>query len=437
MSAVGRRGKPIEALALWRGGALSDFAYEPFAQSAIAQLEELRLACLETRFDLDLDAGRHGAVVGELEALTRDHPLRERFRVQLMLALYRSERQAEALAVYQAGRRLLAEELGLEPSEALKSLQMAILAHDHGLALPDRPVSEPPEEAQPSPQASDGDRRTTRKTVTILFAATEAADGDEFDPEVYRRLAGRAFSEISAAVEHYGGTVETRADGALTAIFGVPTVHEDDALRALRAAADAREQLRLGEDTEGTSAGRLDLRLALSTGEIVTGGGAAGPRSSGRPITVAVRLGQKAGAGDLLLDESTYRLVKEAVDVDACADGLRVVSLHAEIGRSVAASTCRWSVADVSAGGCAMRSNRLSEIDPASCLRSWEPQGRKVPPRSGVPGRMRRRDRCPRPVPSLRRRHHLLPTDGGRARRGRPRGHGLTCGGFGEDCCAS
>ena len=86
-----------EALALWRGPALADFAYESFAQAAIARLEELRLLALERRIDADLALGRHAALVAELEALVAEHPLRERLRGQLMLALYRSGRQAEAL----------------------------------------------------------------------------------------------------------------------------------------------------------------------------------------------------------------------------------------------------------------------------------------------------------------------------------------------------
>ena len=119
-------GKPGEALSLWRGSSLTDFAYEPFAQVEIGRLEALRLACLEDRLDLDLVAGSHASVVGELESLVAQHPLRERFRAQLMLALYRSGRQAEALDVYQAGHRLLADELGLEPGDALRSMQKAI-----------------------------------------------------------------------------------------------------------------------------------------------------------------------------------------------------------------------------------------------------------------------------------------------------------------------
>ncbi|MBD0348429.1 MAG: AAA family ATPase [Thermoleophilia bacterium] len=123
-------GKLVEALALWRGAPLADFVYEPFAQTEIARLEERRLACLAQRVDVDLEAGRHASLVGELEGLVRQHPLHERLRAQLMLALYRSGRQAESLDAYQEGRTILSEELGLEPSAELKELQRAILAHD-------------------------------------------------------------------------------------------------------------------------------------------------------------------------------------------------------------------------------------------------------------------------------------------------------------------
>ena len=113
------------ALALWRGPALGDLAYEPFVQTEIARLEELRWAALEQRIDADLATGRHAELVGELKALIAEHPLRERLRSQLMLALYRSARQAEALEAYRAARHELSEELGLEPSEELKRLQQA------------------------------------------------------------------------------------------------------------------------------------------------------------------------------------------------------------------------------------------------------------------------------------------------------------------------
>jgi DNA-binding SARP family transcriptional activator len=128
-----------QALALWRGPALADLAYEQFVQSEISRLEELRWAALEQRIDADLASARHAELVGELEALVAEHPLRERLRCQLMLALYRSARQAEALDAYRAARRELSEELGLEPSEELKRLERAILRQDPVLDLPEDP----------------------------------------------------------------------------------------------------------------------------------------------------------------------------------------------------------------------------------------------------------------------------------------------------------
>ena len=131
-----RSEKLREALALWRGPALADLTYERFAGPEIARLEELRLAALGERIDADLASGHHTRVVAELESLTQQHPLRERLRGQLMLALYRSARQAEALEAYRAAREELSDQLGLEPSEELRRLERAILRHDPALAPP-------------------------------------------------------------------------------------------------------------------------------------------------------------------------------------------------------------------------------------------------------------------------------------------------------------
>ena len=124
-----------EALSLWRGAPLADLAYESFAQVETARLEELRLAALEDRIDADLGLGRHAELIGELEALVSAHALRERLRGQLILALYRCRRQAEALEAYRAARRVLVEELGIEPSRELRELEQAILQHDPSLDL--------------------------------------------------------------------------------------------------------------------------------------------------------------------------------------------------------------------------------------------------------------------------------------------------------------
>jgi peptide/nickel transport system substrate-binding protein len=122
-----------EALGLWRGPALEDFAYDTFAQDAIAQLEEFHFATVEDRIDADLAIGRARQLVGELRELVSRHPLRERLRRQLMLALYRSARQAEALEVFQEFRRALSEELGLEPGPAIQQLELSILRRDAAL----------------------------------------------------------------------------------------------------------------------------------------------------------------------------------------------------------------------------------------------------------------------------------------------------------------
>jgi DNA-binding SARP family transcriptional activator len=137
-----------EALSLWRGPPLADFAFEPFAQGEIARLDELHLAAHEEWIDALLALGRHAEVVGELEALVAKHPLRERLRAQLMLALYRSRRQAEALDAYQSARHALVDELGIEPSPELQELEGRILRQDPSLEV--AAPAPPTEEEQPA-----------------------------------------------------------------------------------------------------------------------------------------------------------------------------------------------------------------------------------------------------------------------------------------------
>jgi DNA-binding SARP family transcriptional activator/DNA-binding CsgD family transcriptional regulator len=128
-----------EALSLWRGRPLADLAYEPFAQREIARLEELRIDARELLIEAKLALGRDAELVGQLETLIGEHPYRERLRGQLMLALYRCDRQAEALQAYQDARTTLVEELGIEPGGRLRELERAILAQDPALATPAPP----------------------------------------------------------------------------------------------------------------------------------------------------------------------------------------------------------------------------------------------------------------------------------------------------------
>jgi DNA-binding SARP family transcriptional activator/sugar lactone lactonase YvrE len=154
-----------EALALWRGAPLADFTYEEFAQAEIARLEELRLKAVEERIDADLVFCRHASLIPELEALVAEHPLRERFRTQLMLALYRSGRQGEALGVYREARRVMQEELGIEPTRALSELQRSILQQDPALDLRELP---------PVPHRGRGARRWLAAAAAGVIAVAAA-----------------------------------------------------------------------------------------------------------------------------------------------------------------------------------------------------------------------------------------------------------------------
>ena len=138
-----------EALELWRGAPLANVAEEPFAAAEIRRLEELRLRAAELAVDGDLAAGRDQKALAELERLVEEHPLRERFHAQRMLALYRCGRQAEALEAYATARRQLVEEVGVEPSAELRELQARILRQDPSLERPAAPPSLPAERRAP------------------------------------------------------------------------------------------------------------------------------------------------------------------------------------------------------------------------------------------------------------------------------------------------
>ena len=155
-----------EALGLWRGPPLAELASEPFAPGVIARLEEQRLAALEVRIDADLAVGRHAELVAELQQLIAEQPWRERLHAQLVLALYRTGRQADALEAYRCAREALVEQLGIEPGAELRSLQRAILAHDPGL--------DPPHNTVPSAVGEPG---MPPAAPTTLFGREADLDG--------------------------------------------------------------------------------------------------------------------------------------------------------------------------------------------------------------------------------------------------------------------
>jgi DNA-binding SARP family transcriptional activator len=306
-----------EALMLWRGAPFADFAFEPFAQTEIVRLEELWLVALEGRIEADLASGRHAELVGELEALVRGHPLRERLRAQLMVALYRSGRQAEALEAYQNARDTLVDELGIEPREELRRLQRAILDQDPSLelaSLPPRPTPAP-EAALPAAREPMGEQR---KTVTVLSCGLVDPSAFEglLDPEARRVFVDRYCDTVCGVLERHGATVERLVDDAVLAVFGVPLLHEDDALRALRAAVELDDALApLAAQLERERGVRLELGVGVSTGEVLVGHGAAAVR--GDVVTTAVALQRAAPPGAVVFGETTRRLVRDAVRADA------------------------------------------------------------------------------------------------------------------------
>ena len=184
-----------EALALWRGAPLADFRNEAFAQAEIARLEQRRTEVVEDRIDADLALGHHCALIGELEALVAAQPLRERPYQQLMIALYRSGRQADALAVYRKARRALVDELGIEPGQPLRRLERAILRQDPSLEPPSREVA-----------------------ATALASAAEAAPSSPAGPIRRRRLLAVAaalavtLALLVVATTHGSARLDARPD---------------------------------------------------------------------------------------------------------------------------------------------------------------------------------------------------------------------------------
>jgi YVTN family beta-propeller protein len=166
-----------EALALWRGPPLAEFAYDSFAQIEIARLEELRLSGVEERIEAELALGLHRELIPELEALLTKNPLRERLRGQLMLALYRSGRQAQALDAYRRARRTLVDELGIEPTPALQRLEQAILQQDESLELRRElpPVAAPAGKLAAVVETHAKRRRLRWRGVAVVAAAAAAA----------------------------------------------------------------------------------------------------------------------------------------------------------------------------------------------------------------------------------------------------------------------
>jgi DNA-binding SARP family transcriptional activator/tetratricopeptide (TPR) repeat protein len=308
-----------EALGLWRGPALADLAFEEFARAESARLDDLRTLAIEEGIEAALALGRHASLVGELEALVVEHPLRERLAGQLMVALYRSKRQAEALDVYSATRKRLVDGLGIEPSPTLKQLERAILDQDPSLDLPAVPGPAPERAAaerddEPENAAGSGARRI----VTVLFAdyVLTPTRSETIDPETLEPVFSRLGEGLSSAIERHGGSIHWSSEIEFIAVFGIPHVHEDDALRAVRAAIDLRDavaSLTLGLERDfGVG---IDVRIGVNTGDVVAGVAFASTAMGGAS-SIAARLARAASPGEIYVADPTRDLTRDAITVE-------------------------------------------------------------------------------------------------------------------------
>ena len=234
------------ALAEWRGRPLLDVAYAPFAQAAIVRLEELRAAALEFRIEAELRLGHHARLIGELQTLTSEHPLRERLWAQLMTALYRDGRQADALAAYRGARARLIEEIGIEPGSEMKSLEARILAQDPALAQQREGTARPARAVlavcmRGGAPAAMAERLSAGSAVDVVAVSLVRGAGDlERATAELRAAAPSARVAAFTSDDFARDTVRLAAEqDAAALLLSLPDVAEIDAATAavLRAAA--------------------------------------------------------------------------------------------------------------------------------------------------------------------------------------------------------
>jgi YVTN family beta-propeller protein len=359
-----------EALALWRGPALGDLAYEPFAGPEIERLEEQRLAALEERIEAEFALGGHTAMVGELEALSGKHPLRERLHGQLMLALYRSGRQAEALEAYQETRRHLLDELGIDPSPALQRLEQAILRQDPALELQPQPLASEdglPPRAEPTAQKrrlpSMAEWRPAMRVVAVaglLIAAVAAAI-------VF--LTGGSGHSLDGVDANAVGIIDPKT-GRITAEVLLPG-------SPARVAVGAGSLWAVSSNSQTVS--RIDPATSHIVQTIPVGGGPSGIAFGGRAVWVAnsldgtvsridpgtnrvvdtmhvgnVPVAVAAGFGSVWVTNAEDRSV---VRLDATSDRLLATIKTGDVGRGIAVGGGAVWVSDDDRG-------RVSRIDP-------------------------------------------------------------------------
>ena len=378
---------------MWRGPPLADFRYEPFAQAEIARLEEARLDCLAERIEADLALGHHAKLVGELEALTAEHPLRERPRGQLMLALYRSGRQADALEVYQATREPLVEELGIEPGGELRELHQAILRQDAELELPRAPIA-----AEPADSAE-------RSSPSAALLPGGPQDGHRARDRPRRASGGRASTRSCAGGSATGRSRSSRRCSSATArrssgcgtVASWPSSACRPPTRTTRCAPSGRRS----SCATPSPAARETVRTGIDSGEVLTGDTGSGePLVTGDAVERPRLLQQASGPGEILIGAATHGSSARRSRVSRSTRrrppaGLATARAACRALRpSCGASTLRWSAATASSPSSARPSSaRCASGAPSSSPSSARPGSARPVLRRSSPARSRARRR--------------------------------------------
>lgn len=311
------------ALGLWRGRCLAELPLESSSQATIAGLEELRLAAHEDLIVVELPLGRHAKLVPELEGLIAEHPYRESLRRHLMLALYRSGRQVDALEAFRQARQTLVDELGIEPNRDLQLLEQAILQQDPALDLPPQAPREAPRDHRREPAAPESELEGRRKTVAVAVTdiVIDAGDGRELDPELVSNVSARAFELVGSSAARHHGLVHRVAGARAITVFGAASVHEDDALRAARAVLEARSALTtLASDLRPAIGVRVALRAGIEAGVALVARTESGELSiTGSALSTAERAAGSAAAGEILIGSTAQSLIAGAGRVEPVA----------------------------------------------------------------------------------------------------------------------
>ena len=301
------------ALRLWRGPPLLGLEFMSVARSETQRLVEAELAAIEQRIEAELVLGKHADLVQQLPKLVAQNPYRERLRAHLMVALYRTGRQAEALAAYRDARLILVSELGMEPSRELQLLQEQILAQDPALESP------LPPRAVANRALIDQQRVEPARRLVTVVAISMHIRGPGVDPESMYRIVERHSVMCGDVIRRHGGSVQVYVGNTVVGIFGLLELHEDDAVRAVRAAVEIRDVVaEANHAPEHDPRVRIALTIGIESGSVFAGAGIPRERlATGAAVELSTALAQSGADNEILLGEHACHLAAPIISVDS------------------------------------------------------------------------------------------------------------------------